>query len=160
MPVLGLAVGQSAAQLLADATRQPDGTTLRTENIARWLRSHDRPPPGTRAADWRFAPGQWVIIDEASQVSSHDLARLVTHLDTVGGKLILVGDPAQISAVGPGGLFRYLDSLGSTTHLAQVHRFADTWEGSSVAATAHRRPHRPGRIRPPRPAHRRSPHLT
>ncbi|WP_433531225.1 MobF family relaxase [Micromonospora sp. CA-263727] len=131
VPVLGLTVGQSAAQLLADATRQPDGTILRTENIARWLHSHDRPPPGTRAADWRFAPGQWVIIDEASQVSSHDLARLVTQLDAVGGRLILVGDPAQISAVGPGGLFRYLDSLGATTHLTQVHRFADMWEGAA-----------------------------
>ncbi|WP_026268471.1 MobF family relaxase [Micromonospora sp. CNB394] len=131
VPVLGLTVGQSAAQLLADATRQPDGTTLRTENIARWLHSHDRPPPGTRAAHWRFAPGQWVIIDEASQVSSHDLARLVTQLDAVGGRLILVGDPAQISAVGPGGLFRYLDSLGATTHLTQVHRFSDTWEAAA-----------------------------
>ncbi|MEU1811707.1 MobF family relaxase [Micromonospora aurantiaca (nom. illeg.)] len=131
VPVLGLTVGQSAAQLLADATRQPDGTTLRTENIARWLHSHDRPPPGTRAAHWRFAPGQWVIIDEASQVSSHDLARLVTQLDAVGGRLILVGDPAQISAVGPGGLFRYLDSLGATTHLTRVHRFADTWEAAA-----------------------------
>ncbi|MFI7510873.1 MobF family relaxase [Micromonospora aurantiaca] len=131
VPVLGLTVGQSAAQLLADATGQADGTVLRTENIARWLRSHDRPPPGTSAADWRFAPGQWVIIDEASQVSSHDLARLVTQLDAVGGRLILVGDPAQISAVGPGGLFRYLDSLGATTHLSQVHRFADTWEGAA-----------------------------
>ncbi|MFI0796593.1 MobF family relaxase [Micromonospora rubida] len=131
VPVLGLTVGQSAAQLLADATRQPDSTVLRTENIARWLHSHDRPPPGTRAADWRFAPGQWVIIDEASQVSSHDLARLVTQLDTVGGKLIPVGDPAQISAIGPGGLFRYLDSLGATTHLTQVHRFADNWEGAA-----------------------------
>ncbi|MEU9507807.1 MobF family relaxase [Micromonospora sp. NPDC048170] len=131
VPVIGLTVGQSAAQLLADATRQPDGTMLRTENIARWLHSHDRPPPGTRAADWRFAAGQWVIIDEASQVSSHDLARLVTQLDAVGGRLILVGDPAQISAVGPGGLFRYLDSLGATTHLTQVHRFAQPWEGSA-----------------------------
>ncbi|MGW0504011.1 MobF family relaxase [Micromonospora sp. NPDC003241] len=131
VPVLGLTVGQSAAQLLADATRQPDATVLRTENIARWLRSHDRPPPGTRAADWRFATGQWVIIDEASQVSSHDLARIVTQLDAVGGRLILVGDPAQISAVGPGGLFRYLDSLGATTHLSQVHRFAHPWEASA-----------------------------
>ncbi|MFI6129455.1 MobF family relaxase [Micromonospora sp. NPDC051141] len=131
VPVIGLTVGQSAAQLLADATRQPDGTVLRTENIARWLHSHDRPPPGTRAADWQFAPGQWVIIDEASQVSSHDLARLITHLDAVGGRLILVGDPAQISAVGPGGLFRYLDSLGVTTRLTQVHRFTHPWEGAA-----------------------------
>ncbi|MBM0201979.1 relaxase domain-containing protein [Micromonospora sp. STR1s_5] len=131
VPVLGLTVGQSAAQLLADATAAPGGQVLRTENIARWLHAQHRPPPGTKAADWQFQPGQWVIIDEASQVSSHDLARLVTHLDKVNGKLILVGDPEQISAIGPGGLFRYLENLGTTTHLSQVHRFTQPWEGTA-----------------------------
>ncbi|MEU8216688.1 MobF family relaxase [Micromonospora taraxaci] len=131
VPVLGLTVGQSAAQLLADATASPDGQVLRTENIARWLHAQHRPPPGTSAADWQFSRGQWVIIDEASQVSSHDLARLVTLLDNVNGKLILVGDPEQISAIGPGGLFRYLDSLGTTTHLSAVHRFTQPWEGAA-----------------------------
>ncbi|MEH0930914.1 MobF family relaxase [Micromonospora sp. CPCC 205558] len=130
VPVIGLTVGQSAAQVLADATAAP-GQALRTENIARWLHAQHRPPPGTTAADWQFRPGQWVIIDEASQVSSHDLARLVTHLDKVNGKLILVGDPEQISAIGPGGLFRYLDSLGTTTHLSQVRRFTQPWEGEA-----------------------------
>ncbi|MBQ1052474.1 relaxase domain-containing protein [Micromonospora sp. C51] len=128
VPVLGLTVGQSAAHLLADATRQPNGTTIRTENIARWLHAHDRPPAGTRASDWRLASGQWVIIDEASQVSTHDLARLVTQLAAVDGKLILVGDPEQISAAGPGGLFRYLASLGNTIELFHVHRFRQPWE--------------------------------
>ncbi|MEU7611130.1 MobF family relaxase [Micromonospora sp. NPDC049204] len=131
VPVVGLTVGQSAAQLLADATASPDGQVLRTENIARWLHAQHRPPSGTTAADWQFRPGQWVIIDEASQVSSHDLARLVTLLDKVNGKLILVGDPEQISAIGPGGLFRYLDSFGTTTHLSQVHRFTQPWEGAA-----------------------------
>ncbi|MFC8850570.1 MULTISPECIES: MobF family relaxase [unclassified Micromonospora] len=131
VPVLGLTVGQSAAHLLADATREPDGTTLRTENIARWLQAYDRPPAGARARDWRFAPGQWVIVDEASQVSSHDLARLVIQLDAVGGRLILVGDPEQISAVGPGGLFRYLAGLGATATLSRVHRFIHEWEGQA-----------------------------
>ncbi|MCG5466723.1 relaxase domain-containing protein [Micromonospora sp. MED01] len=130
VPVLGLTVGQSAAQLLADATAAP-GQVLRTENIARWLHAQHRPPPGTTAAEWQFRPWQWVIIDEASQVSSHDLARLVTHLDKVNGKLILVGDPEQISAIGPGGLFRYLDSLGTTIHLSQVRRFTQPWEGAA-----------------------------
>ncbi|SCG15614.1 conjugative relaxase domain-containing protein, TrwC/TraI family [Micromonospora echinofusca] len=137
VPVLGLTVGQAAANLLADATRRPGGTALRTENIARWLHAQQRPPAGTSARDWQFAPGQWVIIDEASQVSSHDLARLTLQLDQVRGKLILVGDPHQTSAVGPGGLLRYLAALGVTRTLAEVHRFHHPWEGPASLRLRH-----------------------
>jgi hypothetical protein len=129
-PVIGLTVGQNAAEVLAAATRTAEGRAgLRTENIAMWLHAQTRPPAGTAAEDWTFRPGQWVIIDEASQASSIDLARLVRLLEPVGGKLILVGDPAQVSAIGPGGLFRYLQGLGNTTELHDVRRFADQWEG-------------------------------
>ncbi|MEU3456834.1 MobF family relaxase [Micromonospora sp. NPDC006766] len=137
IPVLGLTVGQAAANLLADATRQPGGTTLRTENVARWLHAQHRPPPGSNARDWQFAPGQWVIVDEASQISSHDLARITAQLDQVHGKLILVGDPNQTSAVGPGGLLRYLATLGVTTHLSHVHRFTHAWEGPASLRLRH-----------------------
>ncbi|WP_199515725.1 MobF family relaxase [Nucisporomicrobium flavum] len=129
IPVLGLTVGQNAAFVLADATRDADQPGIRTENIAMWLHAQTMPPEGTTPADWAFQPGQWVIIDEASQASTLDLVRLSQLLAPVGGKLILVGDPEQISAIGPGGMFRYLASLGTTTQLREVRRFADPWEG-------------------------------
>ncbi|GGQ83746.1 MobF family relaxase [Couchioplanes azureus] len=129
IPVLGLTVGQNAAFLLAAATRDGDYPGIRTENIAMWLHAQHSPPDGTAAADWAFHPGQWVILDEASQVSTVDLVRLTQLLEPVAGKLILVGDPEQISAIGPGGMFRYLASLGTTTELREVHRFTDAWEG-------------------------------
>ncbi|WP_203854505.1 MobF family relaxase, partial [Dactylosporangium siamense] len=130
IPVLGLAVGQHAADILADATRTPDGTTMRTENVAMWLHSQNLPPAGTTTADnWSFAPGQWLIVDEASQASSLQLAELVRLLDKVDGKLILVGDPEQVSAVGPGGLLRYLAGLDRTVDLTDLRRFKDPWEG-------------------------------
>jgi conjugative relaxase-like TrwC/TraI family protein len=129
IPVLGLTVGQNAAFVLADATRDGDQPGIRTENIAMWLHAQDNPPEGTTRDDWTFQPGQWVIVDEASQASTHDLVRLTHLLQPVGGKLILVGDPEQISAIGPGGMFRYLASLGHTTELREVRRFDDAWEG-------------------------------
>ena len=129
IPVLGLTVGQNAAEVLAAAVRTNGGPSIRTENIAMWLHAQTHPPAGTTPVDWAFGDGQWVIIDEASQASSHDLARLVQLLHPLRGKLILVGDPAQVSAVGPGGLFRYLTGLNVVTELAEVHRFADAWEG-------------------------------
>jgi conjugative relaxase-like TrwC/TraI family protein len=129
IPVLGLTVGQNAAFVLADATRDGDRPGIRTENIAMWLHAQHNPPEGTTHDDWTFQPGQWVIVDEASQASTHDLVRLTQLLKPVGGKLILVGDPEQISAIGPGGMFRYLASLGVTTQLREVRRFTDPWEG-------------------------------
>ncbi|WP_212993501.1 MobF family relaxase [Actinoplanes auranticolor] len=129
VPVLGLTVGQNAAFVLADATRDGEHPGIRTENIAMWLHAQTMPPKGTTPPDWAFQPGQWVIIDEASQASTLDLVRLTQLLAPVGGKLILVGDPQQISAIGPGGMFRYLASLGTTTQLREVRRFADPWEG-------------------------------
>ncbi|MFB9362009.1 MobF family relaxase [Actinoplanes nipponensis] len=129
IPVLGLTVGQNAAFVLADATRDGDQPGIRTENIAMWLHAQTMPPEGTTPAGWAFQPGQWVIIDEASQASTLDLVRLTQLLKPVAGKLILVGDPEQISAIGPGGMFRYLASLGTTTQLREVRRFIDPWEG-------------------------------
>ncbi|MFG2042224.1 MobF family relaxase [Dactylosporangium sp. NPDC048998] len=130
IPVLGLTVGQHAADVLADATRAPDGTAMRTENIAMWLHAQHTPPDGTTTEEhWSFAPGQWLIVDEASQASSLQLAELVRQLDKVGGKLILVGDPEQVSAVGPGGLLRYLTGLGVTAELTDLRRFQEPWEG-------------------------------
>ncbi|MEV0135743.1 MobF family relaxase [Dactylosporangium sp. NPDC050688] len=127
-PIIGLTVGQNAAEVLAAATRKDGAMGIRTENIAMWLHAQSHLPKGSTPEQWRFRPGQWVIVDEASQVSSRDLANLVQLLDAVGGKLILVGDPAQVSAIGPGGLFRYLAGLGYTTELREVRRFAEAWE--------------------------------
>jgi conjugative relaxase-like TrwC/TraI family protein len=124
IPVLGLTVSQNAADLLAAATGG-----MRCENIAMWLHAQHHPPRDTTSADWSFRPSQWVIIDEASQVSTLDLARLVTLLRPVAGKLLLVGDPLQTTAIGPGGLFPYLHSLGRTTELTRTHRFQQPWEG-------------------------------
>ena len=129
IPVLGLTVSQNAAYVLAAATREGGHPGIRTENIAMWLHAQNMPPAGTTAADWAFRPGQWVIIDEASQASTLDLVRLTQLLEPVGGKLILVGDPAQISAIGPGGMFRYLASLGTTIQINEVRRFSEPWEG-------------------------------
>ena len=127
--IIGLTVGQNAAFVLATATRGDGGTGIRTENIAMWLHAQHSPPDGTTTADWAFQPGQWVIVDEASQVSTLDLRSLARLLGAVGGKLILVGDPEQITAIGPGGMFRYLASLGNTTELQEVRRFTNAWEG-------------------------------
>ena len=44
-----------------------------------------------------------VVLDEAGMTADPDLRRLLDHIEDAGSKLALVGDPRQLSAVGPGG---------------------------------------------------------
>lgn len=59
-------------------------------------------------------------------VATRDLARLATLVDAVDGKLVLVGDPAQLGPVGAGGLFPAL--AADAIELGEVRRFEHEWE--------------------------------
>jgi conjugative relaxase-like TrwC/TraI family protein len=63
--------------------------------------------------------GSVLLIDEAGMVDSATLARLVSHAE---GKLVLVGDPEQLSEIEAGGLFRALADRSEPIYLDQVIR--------------------------------------
>jgi hypothetical protein len=44
-----------------------------------------------------------VVIDEAAMTADADLLRLITSVERARAKVVLVGDPRQLSAIGPGG---------------------------------------------------------
>ncbi len=78
-----------------------------------------------------FGAGAWCIVDEASMLPTHQLHQLTERVKACGGKLILVGDPHQLSAVkGPQGMFRALANSGDVAHhqLSEVRRFSQPWE--------------------------------
>jgi ATP-dependent exoDNAse (exonuclease V) alpha subunit len=52
--------------------------------------------------------GSVLLIDEAGMVDSATLARLISHAERAEAKLVLVGDPEQLSEIEAGGLFRAL----------------------------------------------------
>ncbi len=100
--------------------------------------------------------------------STEHLAAILARCQAVGAKLLLVGDPSQLGAVGPGGAFIDLAERGIRYELADVRRFTQR-SGSapprfgcatatracspstpSTAACATAAP--PSRPRPPRPA--------
>jgi hypothetical protein len=86
-------------------------------------------------ARWQLRAGQLVIVDEASLAGSFALDELVRAAEAAGAKLVLVGDPAQISAVEAGGMFAALvrDRDGLVPALSDVSRFTHHWEkGASV----------------------------
>jgi hypothetical protein len=67
--------------------------------------------------------GTVVICDEASMVSTKDLARLTELVEAADGKLILLGDPHQLPSIDSGGLFHRIvaDGHGVVTDLAEVN---------------------------------------
>ena len=129
VPVIGCAVTAVAADELARATGLSGCDT-----VARTLADLDHPEFGG------LAPGSVVIADEASTLSHRDLDRLVAHVEAAKGALVLVGDPRQHGAVGPGHFFAWLvgrEGVDVPT-LRANHRQADVVddEGAVVVSLA------------------------
>jgi ATP-dependent exoDNAse (exonuclease V) alpha subunit len=156
--VTGLAPSAAAADVLADAVGIPTENTAKW--ISENRRSGDRghaldsyearlrwayPSVETRALQqayraaleehnrWVLGPGRLVIVDEASLAGTIDLDHITGHARAVGAKVLLVGDPAQLSPVAAGGAFRLLvDARGAEVpSLTEVHRFTHAWEAEA-----------------------------
>jgi conjugative relaxase-like TrwC/TraI family protein len=63
-----------------------------------------------------------LLIDEAGMVDSATLARLISHSERAEAKLVLVGDPEQLSEIEAGGLFRALAERTDPIYLDEVIR--------------------------------------
>ena len=117
IPVVGCSLAAVTARRLETATG------VRSASIARLLADLDRIDPATGYAVG-LAPLSVVLVDEASMVGTRHISRLLTHVEAVGGKLVLVGDPAQLSEIDAGGMFaalaRYRDPLSLTGNQRQL----------------------------------------
>ena len=71
-----------------------------------------------------------MIVDESSMAGTFVLEELATAAQQAGAKLLLVGDPHQLSAVEAGGMFAALvrDRDDGAPELEGVHRFTNQWE--------------------------------
>jgi conjugative relaxase-like TrwC/TraI family protein len=76
----------------------------------------------------RIGPNTVVIFDEAAMADHERIAPLVKLTAERGAKSLLVGDAAQISSIGPGGLFAALEGRVPTAELTEVHRANHEWE--------------------------------
>ncbi len=72
-----------------------------------------------------------IVLDEATMARTDDLDKLVSRAEEAGSKLVLVGDPHQLGAVGPGGLFATLVHDHGASELETVRRFAQSWEAAA-----------------------------
>ena len=135
-PVIGLAPSGKAADVLAAEAR------CETDTVAGFLTRHtgDRPSP--------WPAGTTVILDEAGMTATEDLHRLVTLAEQHRWRLVAVGDPAQLPAVGRGGVFAHWCATIDHHQLTTPRRFDHHWEAAASLAL---RAGDPERSRPTRP---------
>ncbi len=164
--VVGLAPSAIAAQVLAsDLGITTDNTaqwlaqqhqqSAREQRIAALLEQRDRETSegrDTRRLDsqlgavraafdrWRLRPGQLLIVDEAGLAGTFTLTALAEQAKSAGAKLLLVGDPHQLSPIATGGAFTLLvTSRPDPPTLTVVRRFVNpdgtrrSWEEVAAA---------------------------
>ena len=127
--VIGLATATNAARVLAS-----EGLA-ESYNIAEFLGKIEgsdelrRPVP--------LHQDDVLVLDEASQLSTTDLAMVQEAARVAGARLVLVGDTEQLGAVEAGGMFRLLAREVPCVELHEVRRFDAAWEaGASVRLRA------------------------
>ena len=123
-PVFGLAPTAKAARVLER------DTGIAADTVAKLLYEWSRPElePGS---PYRLPKNTTMVVDEAGMIGTHDLARLVMLAEQNHWRLVLVGDPRQLQAVGRGGLFDELCRNGRVHQLEQIHRFTHRWEAEA-----------------------------
>jgi len=118
--VIGLTTSENAARVLAG-----EGMT-ECYNIAQFLgriKGSDR----TRGHVPLY-PGDVVVIDESSQVSTADLVSIRRIADKCGAQVKMVGDTEQLGGVEAGGIFRLTAAEHGHWSLYDVRRFTRAWE--------------------------------
>ena len=127
--VIGLATATNAARVLAS-----EGLA-ESYNIAQFLGKIEgsdelrRPVP--------LHENDVLVLDEASQLATTDLAMVQEAARAAGARLVLVGDTEQLGAVDVGGMFRLLAREVPCAELHEVRRFDAAWEaGASVRLRA------------------------
>jgi conjugative relaxase-like TrwC/TraI family protein len=117
--VIGAASSGVAAANLAAETGIPAGTLHR-------LLAETRERGG-------LPRGSVLVVDEAAMADTRTLTRILVQVERAEGKAVLVGDPAQLPAVGPGGLFTAIVERYGAIELHENRRQRDELERRALA---------------------------
>jgi conjugative relaxase-like TrwC/TraI family protein len=132
----GIAVSGSTSQRLGRDSPALQGKTLTLDAlVARAERGR-----------LRLDENSTVFVDESGMADTDRLHRLTRVVQETGGKLVLIGDPAQLPSIGAGGMFDRLADIAPSAELSDVRRtlqpaeqkaWADLRAGRSDRAMAH-----------------------
>ena len=118
--VIGLTTSTNASHVLA-----AEGLT-ESHNFARFL-GRIKDSDQTRG-HMPVRRGDLLVVDEASMVSTEDLAAVEEIATRRGAKILLTGDTQQLSAPQAGGVMRLLADEHGYYQLSTVQRFEQAWE--------------------------------
>lgn len=118
-PVVALAPSGKAADVLGLEAGCP------AETLASFLTRH------RQRSHTPWGPGTTVVIDEAGMAATDDLHSLVTLAQRHRWRLVVIGDPLQLPAVGRGGVFAHWTATLPAHHLETPRRFEEEWEASA-----------------------------
>ena len=123
--VIGLTASTNAARVMADEAKKA-GAPMETFNIAQFLgkiKGSDK----TRGHVPVY-PGDVLVVDEATQVSTEDALRIAQVARRNGAMVIGAFDPEQLGAVDAGGIFPLIAARHGSYRLTEVRRFTSAWE--------------------------------
>jgi conjugative relaxase-like TrwC/TraI family protein len=115
---LGIAVSGSTAQRLGQDSPALAGQTLTLDALVA------RVQRGRLSVDEHTT----VYFDEAGMADTDRLDRLTEVIADTGGKLVAIGDPAQLPSIGAGGMFDRLAQIAPAAQLSNVRRTLDPAE--------------------------------
>lgn len=120
-------IGCATAAIAASGLEKSSG--IPSDTLAQLLTDLDR----GRA---RLERGTVVVVDEASMVGTLHLERLANYVAEADGKIVLVGDPKQLSSVEAGGLFRQLhdEAPELVSEMRRNRRQRDEWQQRALEA--------------------------
>lgn len=125
--VIGLAPSAVAAAQLGEQTGAPTDTLAKLT----WTLDHHQPLPHWAAS---IGPQTLVLVDEAGMADTLTLDTAVGFVVARGGSVRLVGDDAQLSAIGAGGVLADIQAVHGAVRLTELHRFADPTEAAATLA--------------------------
>jgi len=84
-------------------------------------------------ASWKngyepIAAGDVLVVDEAGMIGTRQMMRIATKLQSIGAKLVLVGDPDQLQPIEAGRPFHRLIETHGAAKLTEIHRQREEWQ--------------------------------
>jgi conjugative relaxase-like TrwC/TraI family protein len=115
---IGVAVSGSTAERLGRESPALEGKTMTLDSLV----------ARSGSGSISLCEGSTVYFDEAGMGDTRRLDALTRTLSESGGKLVVIGDARQLSAIGAGGLFGELSESAPTAQLREVRRTSDPEE--------------------------------
>lgn len=121
------------------AGKAADGLAAEAGIEARTLASYEL---GWRDGRGALGSRDVLIIDEAGMIDVRQMRRVLEHSQKRGAKIVLIGDPDQLKAIGAGDAFRGLIEQHGAARVDTIRRQAEPWqrEASEQLADGHLEP--------------------